>query len=432
MDFKKLERTDVPATGAIGVSVVVCGATVRRELDVFYEVVNAYYGLPEDAPWEDADAAAAKATSVDAYREMRRDFVVNRVTNEALAALGIVPALTPDVRVTAYPDSDEDFAFDLAVVERPRLSLSCLDPVEIEVEDVEVTDELVDARIAELMESRAEYAPADPHPVVFGDCVSIDVATFCEGKPVPRLTGKKMVLEVADGSMPDAFVGQLMGMSVGQTKTFEYAVERPRALSDDDVDRYLATVTVLGQLRKDVPELTDAWVEANISKASSVAEFRAGVAQGLEAEAEHLNRDTRARLANIELEKRLQGAIPDAFYRASREGMRRALERELAEKGQTIDDYYEQERTNEEELSVQMLIKSGENLRQGFALEALFDGRGMQLSEKDLAYACEEAFGPGSYDPVLLERTGKRRVVESAAKRMVALAWLADTAVAKG
>ena len=108
------------------------------------------------------------------------------------------------------------------------------------------------------------------------------------------------------------------------------------------------------------------------------------------------------------------------------------LERELSEKGQTLDDYYEQEHMNEEELSVQMLIKSGENLRQGFALEALFDGRGMHVTEEDLKCAFQQAFGSGAFDKGELEKTGKLRIVERAAKRMVALNWLADTAVVRG
>ena len=56
----------------------------------------------------------------------------------------------------------------------------------------------------------------------------------------------------------------------------------------------------------------------------------------------------------------------------------------------------------------------------------------MELAEDDLRLACEEAFGAGSYDPETLERTGRRRVVEDAAKRIAALNWLADTAVVKG
>lgn len=432
MDFKKLERADDEATGAVEVAVVLDAAEVHRQLAEFYGAAGAACKLPSDAQWDDVDAAAARTMPPEDYREVRRDFVVNRAAGEALAALGIEPALTPRVRATAYPDAGEDFAFELSAVEKPALSLSSADPVEIEAEDVRVTGELVDARIAELMEARAEFLPADPHPVVLGDVVSVDVATFLEGRPVPRLTGKSMVLELADGSMPESFVERLVGMDVGQTRTFDYEVPRPRALGDGDVECYTATVTVLGQLRKEVPALTDAWVAESIEGASTAAEFRAAVARGLEAEATLFNRDAHARLANIELEKRLQGVIPDAFYQASRDGLRRSLERELAGKGQTIDDYYEQERMNEEELSVQLLIKSGENLRQGFALEALFDARGMELAEDDLRLACEEAFGAGSYDPETLERTGRRRVVEDAAKRIAALNWLADTAVVKG
>ena len=104
-----------------------------------------------------------------------------------------------------------------------------------------------------------------------------------------------------------------------------HILPRPRALGDGDAERYTATVTILGQLRKEVPALTDAWVAQNIEDASTALEFRVAVARGLEAEAAVLNRDAHARLANIELEKRLRGTIPDAFYQASREGLRLSL-----------------------------------------------------------------------------------------------------------
>ena len=45
-------------------------------------------------------------------------------------------------------------------------------------------------------------------------------------------------------------VDGVVGMEVGETKVVDYAVRRPRAIADDDVDRYQATVTVLSQQRK--------------------------------------------------------------------------------------------------------------------------------------------------------------------------------------
>lgn len=432
MEFEKVVRIDDAETGSIVLSVAVSKKTVTDQLREFYSVVAACNGKDASASWGEIDDAAVQITPLERYRETRRDFVINRIASEVLASLEIEPALTPNVHTTEYPDPSEDYSFELCVVEKPSLALSSYDPVEIVAEDVEVTDDLVDGRLSMLLEARAEFEQINDHPVVLGDCISVDIATMCDGKTVPHLTGKKMIFELSDGSMPDGFVSQLLGARVGETRTIDYSVKRPRSITDGEVDWYTATVTVLEQLRKSVPALTDDWVNANIDNASSVAEFRAGVAQNLSVEVAHINRDTHARLANIELEKRLQGKIPDAFYQAARNGLMDKLERELAEKGQTLDDYYEQEHMNEEELSVQMLIKSGENLRQGFALEALFDGRGMQLGDADLRLACEQAFGEGTYDVETLCRSGRYRLVESSAKRMVALNWLADTVVVKG
>ena len=431
MEFEQLTRADNEETGAIKVGIALAPETVEAVLGEFYEVVGAHKGAGADASWDEIDEVAMKTMTAESYKELRRDFVVNMASGEAMKALGIVPELTPRVHVLEYPDPSRAYYFDLSVVERPRVSLSSYDPVEIETEDLVLSDELIDGRIASLLEHHAEYAVGEARPIVFGDCVKIDVATMLNGKTVPRLTGKGMILELADRSMPDTFVEKLLGMGVGETKTFDYGVRRDRAISDSDVDVYTATVTVVAQLTKRVPLLTDEWVDANIEKASTVEEFRAGVAEMLESEIAHANRDTHARLANIELAKRIEGKIPDELFQASRDGLMRRLERELSEKGQSIDDYYEENEMNEEELSVQMLIKSGENLRQGFALEALFDGRGMALSDDDLAYACREVFGNGACSVEDLKASGKYAVVERSAKRMVALNWLADTSLVK-
>ena len=48
-----------------------------------------------------------------------------------------------------------------------------------------------------------------------------------------------------------------------------------------------------------------------------------------------------------------------------------------------------------------------------------------------MSEACRHTFGVDSFDKEEYERTGRYRLVESAAKRMVALRWLVDTAIVK-
>ena len=165
MEFEALERTGDEATGAAELDVVVGAEDVRRLLAEFYEVVAIHHGLAGDAPWEDVDAAAEKALSAEGYREIRRDYVVNRAAGAALERCGLVPALTPDVHVLTYPEAGSAFGFSLSVVERPRLALSSYGPVEVEMERMEVTDGLVDARIADFLEAHAAFDEAPPRPV---------------------------------------------------------------------------------------------------------------------------------------------------------------------------------------------------------------------------------------------------------------------------
>ena len=431
MELTRLEKAEPDAKGAVAVEATASAEAVHGLLAEFYETVAAAKGLAPDQPWDDVEAAAQAGMGAEAFRELRRDFVVNRMASEALGALGLTPALTPKIHVLAYPVDGEEFSVELSVVEQPRLALTSYEPVEVTMDEVTVTDRMVAARVAEVLDRYATYEDAEPRPVAAGDLVAIDVDTQQGDTMVPHLSGKQKVLAMDGEAMPAPFLAAVLGMEVGETKVVEYAVERPRAISPDDVDRYISTVTVVGQLRKVEVELTDAWVRAHYPTLSSVEEFFAETRKDVAYDAKLFNRDTVAHLANLELEKRLVGDIPDEFYQASYKSLFGKFERDLAQQGKTLDDYYEEEQTNEQELSVKMLIQSGENLRQGFALEALFDGRGMTLSDEDVEAAAARFFG-GSPTADELRRTGRARLAESMAKRAAALSWLVETAVVKG
>lgn len=431
MELTRLEKAEPDAKGAVAVEATASAEAVHGLLAEFYETVATAKGLAPDRPWDDVEAAAQAGMGAEAFCELRRDFVVNRMASEALGALGLTPALTPKIHVLAYPVDGEEFSVELSVVEQPRLALTSYEPVEVTMDEVTVTDRMVAARVAEVLDRYATYEDVEPRPVAVGDLVAIDVDTQQGDTMVPHLSGKQKVLAMDGEAMPAPFLAAVLGMEVGETKVVEYAVERPRAISPDDVDRYISTVTVVGQLRKVEVELTDAWVRAHYPTLSSVEEFFAETRKDVAYDAKLFNRDTVAHLANLELEKRLVGDIPDEFYQASYKSLFGKFERDLAQQGKTLDDYYEEEQTNEQELSVKMLIQSGENLRQGFALEALFDGRGMTLSDEDVEAAAARFFG-GSPTADELRRTGRARLAESMAKRAAALSWLVETAVVKG
>lgn len=436
MHFKELKNTYNSDLKENNISVIVRKEDVISLLKSFYETLVSVLkfeqtNVDDIKKWSIIDNAATQKIGLDNYNEMRRDFVVNKVVAEVLTELELTPALTPQIRALAYPNINEDFSFKLVVVEKPKLTLSSYEPVEIETTDVVLTESLLNDRISELLEKDAKYLETDPHPVSANDCIKVDIATMCNGKNVPHLTGKNVILDLSDESMPSAFIAELLKMSPGETKSFSYEVASLRAISKNDVDIYSTTVNILSQLKKEVPKLTDAWVSESIRTVNTVESFKKRLSKSIEIELAAFNRDTHARLANNALAKRLEGEIPDAFFRAANVGIMQKLEKDLASEGKTIEDYYAQERMNEEEMSVQNFVRAAENLRQGFALETLFDGRGMELSQNDMSMCAKEIFDDDNFSESQYKKQGKLPLVESAAKRMVALNWLVDTAKVK-
>jgi trigger factor len=427
MKFVKLDKSDTER-GSVEISLAASSDDVALLLGDFYATLASYLKL-EGAFNEEIEAQAVLSLSADHFRELKRDFVVNSLTSEALAQLNIVPVLTPKIHVLEYPDFGSDYAFSLSVTKKPCLTLSSYEPVEIKMEVARVSDELIAERVHQLLDAYTQYEEAEPRPVSRGDCVMIDVTTNKNDSILPRLTGKKILLDTADNSMPKPFVEDVLGMEVGETRVINYSMPRPRALTRNEVDLYASMVTVLSRQAKIRVDLCDEWVQANYPQVSSVEEFYEEIRKDIEYDVYTFNKDVKAHLVNVEIEKRLQGTIPDEFYQASSKRLMDKLEKDLANKGKTLDDYYEKEQINEQESSIQTLIKAGEGLRQGFALEALFDGRAMQFVDGDLENACARLFTSVPYNEEQLKEKGKFHLVESAAKRIRAISWLVDTAV---
>lgn len=428
MEFDNLEKKPIDEKGETVVFATASADAVNELLTQFYGVVGRSKGLGPDASWGDIDEAASASMGVIDYRELRRDFVVNRILSDALAELGVTPAITPNIHVLEYPAAGEPFAVEASIVERPNITLTSYEPVTVQMDEVVIDDVIIGTRVADLLEHFATYEEIEPRMVKAGDIISLKMDTMQAGKLVPRLSGNKMTLAIDGESMPATFFREIVGMEVGEEKTFDYQALREKAISDNDVELFTATVKILAQLKKVDVELTDEWVAENYPEVGTVENFFAEAKKDAEYDALVFNRDTLAHLANNELAKRLEGKIPDAFYQASYKNLMDKFEQDLADQHKTLEDYYNEEKSNEQELSVQMLIKSGENLKQGFALEALFDGRNMEITDAEIEEAGTRFFGRDeTVDD--LKRGGRYRLAESMAKREKALKWLVETAI---
>lgn len=161
-----------------------------------------------------------------------------------------------------------------------KYTLTSYEPVTMEMPKPQVPPALVDQQIEKLMEPMAEYHEiADDRGVLPGDYLV--VSTFdpaLDGNPATNFLLQHSIYHVGAGEMPKTFDDELIGVRAGDSKDVDAKIKMPLAKEGK-----FASLTMKVMVEKilycKTPELTDELVREHFAPATTVEEFREGVAK---------------------------------------------------------------------------------------------------------------------------------------------------------
>src|SRR6185436_18420289 len=145
-----------------------------------------------------------------------------------------------------------------------------------------------------LQERAAKYEPVEGRPVAEGDTVTLDIERRDAAAEPDR--HQDVTLQMGSEMNPPGFDEQLVGLAVGETKTFPLRFPDDYAVKDLAGTEVTYTVTVKDLRRKVVPELDDELAK-DLGEFDSLDALRARVRADLEAEsAEQAARQVRGEI----------------------------------------------------------------------------------------------------------------------------------------
>jgi trigger factor len=209
--------------------------------------------------------------------------VIQEAVNEALPEFfgqavdetGVEPIGQPEVDITEVPMTDgEQLKFTVEVDVRPEVTLPDYDGIEIQVDNLEVTDEDVEAKLTELRERFGTLVGVE-RAAQTGDFVSIDLKATMDGEDVDAVEG--VSYEIGSGNMLEGLDEALVGMSKGETKDFS----APLAGGDKAGQSADCTVTVQSVKERELPEVDDDFAQM-ASEFDTAEELRADLAKQAE------------------------------------------------------------------------------------------------------------------------------------------------------
>lgn len=235
--------------------------------------------------------------------------LIPRAVDEALQERGIEPIDTPDIRDVALEEG-QPLTFTAAIETVPSFDPGDLSTLTATRPSRVVTDDAVDAALQRLRERAARYEAVEDRPIADGDTAVLDIERRdADGEP-DRHEG--VSIELGAPANPPGFDEQLVGLSVGDEKSFTihfpetYPVEEMRGT---DV---AYTVKVREIRRKVLPELDDEFAK-DLGEFDSLAALRDRVRADLEAEAaERADRQVRTQILK-QLAERVTFELPPSL-----------------------------------------------------------------------------------------------------------------------
>lgn len=360
-------------------------------------------------------------------------YAMNAMAPFAITQQNIEPIMDPEVSTGGQIVAGREFSFVAVVTPKPRYELSSYDPVTVQIPEVTVTDEEIDAQILNMAERAATTVADKGAEVTSGVEIVMGISSKFKdtGEEIGNLTAERRVYATGSGYLPEEFDEQILGMKDGESKTFDFDLPgmpggegelgKPRTAT--------TTVNIIQVNKKVVPSITDAWVEVNVPEAKNVEGLREMLRkQGMEYKNKE-QENMKYFMTASALAQRFKGYIADNIYEYTQGDMLANLNEQLKQNGLTLQQYIENMGMDEQSFNMQFMMQVRETLRQSFALDALARHLKLSITEEDIADTISR-MAPGNEERARadLEGSGRTYLLREATVRSKANKWLVETA----
>ena len=320
---------------------------------------------------------------------------------------GFVPLDKPDLKELDLVEEGKGFAVTTTFLVRPLLELTSYEPVQIELPSEEPTEEEINEQIDVMLQYYVDFEVITDRAIEDKDFVNLAMEMSMDGERVESLCGENMPYELGKGIFPAAFDRELIGMSLDETKEFDFSIlPEPEAEEDgaeveeaDDEKSALGmshvVVTVKNIRVKVRPDLTDEWVKDKLEY-ESVQAFEDRISDSIRARKAQDVATLRDELSSEELALRLVGEPPQILISQTEQDMYRDFFSSLQKNNQTFEGFLEKGDITAEEFRESIKEQATQITAQTLAYDAMARELALEVSDEEIR---EEFELSGAEDP---------------------------------
>ena len=310
--------------------------------------------------------------------------VLNPVYQDILQNESIQPMARPSFEVTKL--SEDELEVKVIIVTAPEVELGKYTGFAIGKEKAEVSEEDVEASLAELRKQNATIAPKDGQAEL-GDIVVIDFEGSVNGVPFEGGKAENHELELGSHSFIAGFEEQLVGSSAGIEVDVKVTFPDnygPEEIAGKDAVFHCKVNEVK---QKILPALDDEFVkELNMPNVETVLQLKDSRREQLLKQKENANKGAYLDKLIEEIKKESKFDIPEEIIADEAENRKKDLENRLAQSGLDVEQYLVITRMSQEDLDKQLKVEAEKGLESWLVLDTVGKKENINITEEEVEF----------------------------------------------
>ena len=298
-----------------------------------------------------------------------------------------------NLKVVDYPEVEvdeigagKDLRFHLEVFVRPDVTLGQYKDLEVTAAQQQLTDEMINARIAQDQEKVSRTVDVEDRPVQQGDKVNLDYAGTVDGVAFDGGTAQGQELEIGSNRFIPGFEEQMIGMSVGEEKDLN--VTFPETYHAENLAGKAAVfhVKVNSIQATEKPELDDDFA-ADVSDFNTFEEYKQSIVKEL---TEQIEKSNRSALENAVVDKAVENAsmdVPEAMVNDQLDYMIRDMEMNMRYQGISLDDFLKYTGQTKEQFRAGYRTEAEKRVKTELVIEAIRKAEQVEVTDEEIEKA---------------------------------------------
>lgn len=324
-----------------------------------------------------------KRFGVEALYQDAVDLVLPDAYTKAIDEADIFPIDQPSIDIEQI-EKGKALVFKAEVEVKPDVNLGEYKGLEVEEENVEVTDEDVEKELENLREQYAELVVKEEGEVEEGDTVVIDFEGFMDGEAFDGGKGENHSLEIGSGQFIPGFEEQLVGKKSGDEVEVEVTFPEEYHAEELAGKEAVFQVKIHEVKAKELPELDDEFAKDVDDEIETLEELKTK-------KKEQLLEERTTAADNAKREKLIEMAsanatvdIPEVMIENELDRMLTEFEQRLQMQGMTLEMYSQFSGQDEDELKEQMREDAEKRVKTSLTLEAIAEEENLEATEEEV------------------------------------------------